>query len=608
MSRFEELKERVKDATDLASLIEGYVELRPRGRSLVGLCPFHREKTPSFTVFPDSQYYKCFGCGVAGDAFTFLMEREGVSFREALEMLAERAHISLEGAFSRGERPRAAKDYCRALEKVAAFLHEELKAPGGERGRAHLARRGLLDGIDPFFLGYHPDRRGALRERARAAGVPDEVLRRAGLLKQDGYEPMRGRLMFPIHDDRGRIVGFGARALDDAPAKYLNSPDSEAFHKGRLLYGLWRVKRSAERRVVVVEGYTDVIACHLAGVTGAVAALGTAFTAEHAALLRRYARDGVVLLFDGDAAGRAAAARAFTEVVRCDLLARIALLDQGVDPADLLAPRPGGDPEDLARGRQRFLEVLDQAEDALSAWFALKRRERDLRLEANVAAVVEECMRMLETVTDPARRAVLRDRMAAHLGLDPAAMRAAAARARRRPGRTASVGDAEGPALPVAEQLSPAERADLELFACLLARPGLVGRVPDDEPLGTPGLGEVLRALRWGVAKGVEDRDTLLRTLFSACSDRPRVARLLGEAAQMASHIRDSERSLDVLLRMRRARAQRLAAQRTRRLLVEARRRGDQARVEELKRVYVEQIRETIDIPPTPHTPSSETA
>ncbi len=433
MDRFEEAKLRVKDGTDLVTLIEGYVPLRPRGRSLVGLCPFHPEKTPSFTVYPDTQHFKCYGCSKAGDAFTFLMEREGLSFVEAFEWLAEKANVSLEGVFS-GKRSgvggNEARDAAKVLALVRDWFRQMLETSQGSGARAYLAGRGLEESAGTFKLGFSPPS-GALRAFAKSHDLPRKVLEQAGVVRSSGAEPFASRLMFPIEDERGRVVGFGGRVLDgvtpprpdgSAPPKYLNSPESPYFNKRRVLYGLRHVKEAGTRRLVVVEGYTDVMACHQAGFTGAVATLGTALTADHAKLLERYASDGLVLLFDGDTAGRRAAERAFAELLESRIEVRMALADEGLDPADMVIARPGSDANVAAAGRVEFQTLLDEARDALAVWFKLLRARLDFSQPVHFQKAAAECSRLLRVVEDPVRQTALLQAMARHLGIAPSVL------------------------------------------------------------------------------------------------------------------------------------------------------------------------------------------
>ncbi|MGB3969704.1 MAG: DNA primase, partial [Planctomycetota bacterium] len=430
MDRFEDAKLRIKEATDIVALIESYLPLRPKGRLLQALCPFHAENSGSFYVYRDTQSYYCFGCGKSGDVFTWLMERDGLTFPEALQVLADRTGIALpERSGNAPSRPVGPGPYD-ALAEVAGFFQRALLAPeAGRLAREYLERRGLADAIAPWRLGFHPAP-GALSQFAQQQQLPKDVLEAANLLRS-GREQFAHRLMFPIEDERGRIVGFGGRLIPGAPGsegdgdykppKYLNSPESPFFNKRRVLYGLHRAKQAGQRRIVVMEGYTDVIASHLAGFTGAVASLGTAFTREHARTVERYATAGLVLMFDGDRAGKQAAERASRELVNSALLVRIAMMadadGSAKDPGDVLVARPGEDPELVVERRARFADVLDGAEDWLAVWFRLLRARIDLTIAANVDAAAQECAGLLALVESPVRQAALLEQMARHLAV-----------------------------------------------------------------------------------------------------------------------------------------------------------------------------------------------
>lgn len=585
MDRFEHVKDKIKESQDLVTLIESYVPVRRRGRSVVALCPFHDEKTPSFTIYPDTQHFKCYGCGKAGDVFTFVMEREGLSFREALEVLAERAGVSTEGLFGGGRRDAPRVDVHGTLAQVRDFFRAALDTEPGAFARNYLAGRRLDAAVDTFGLGVHPPAPGALLRFARSRKLPQEILEQAGLLAKSSrdpgeiWEPFRGRVMFPIEDERGRVVGFGGRQLEDGPRKYVNSPEAPFFRKGRVLYGLPQAKRAGVRQIVVMEGYTDVIACHLAGFAGAVATLGTAFTSEHARVLHRYATDGVVLLFDGDRAGRAAAERAFGELVKTELPVRIALMDEGSDPADLLA---GAD------GAARFQAVLASAEDALTVWFRLKRKAMDLTLEANVARALEECSRVLDGVDDPARREVLVGRMAGHLGLDVETARRSLAGRRKRTAVRRAAPPASVASPPAAS--GAAEQSDLELVACLLAEPGLFDQIEAEAFTSTAAarLAELLA----GVAASQVDPTSVRRFLFTRCADDPVLSQCLARCIDVAETIKEPRESLANLMAARRVYFSRQAARQTRMQLQKAKDEGDAALVDELTRTYLQYLRQ----------------
>lgn len=631
MDRFEEAKLRIKEATDLVALVESYLPLRPRGRDLVALCPFHAERSPSFTVSRTGQFFHCFGCGKNGDAFTWLMEREGLTFREAMEVLAERAGVSLEGVFQTGA-PRGPKgpDPYLVLAEVAGFFQRCLGSDEGVLARAYLEQRGLSAAIVPWRLGVHP-RPGALGKFVADKKLPREILEHAGLLK-NGREPYAYRLMFPIEDERGRVVAFGGRIVPGAPGsdgdgdfkppKYMNSTESPWFNKRRVLYGLSRAKAAGARKLLVTEGYTDVIACHLAGFHGAVASLGTAFTRDHARLVERYATEGLVLMFDGDRAGRQAAERALRELVNSRLAVRIAMVGDGVpgdgapgdgaaatgavlpkDPADLLAERPGDDPELVAVRREAFRELLEHAEDDLSVWFRLLRQRLDLNQAVNVELAARECAGILALCEEPVRRGAMRDAMARHLAMPPDHLQRlldrlavslrgggserggvgerGGANGRRGAGARAPAGGGElaaaeptpetwsdadlgdgslahggpgaspvgrpaagspqvgGRAQPARTVRSVAEKAEIELAACVLAEPAVLADLDLDAepPFGVVGLRDLLDAAVLGVASGRLTRSELLHFLFARFAELPVVRSLLGEVAARAETI-----------------------------------------------------------------------
>lgn len=576
MDRFEEVKLRIKEATDLVALVESYLPLRPRGKNLVALCPFHAEKSPSFAVHRDEQFFHCFGCGKSGDVFTWLMERDGLTFREAMEVLAERAGISLEGVFqARGGEARKGPDALQGLAAVADFFRAALRSPAGARAREYLESRGLLDAVADWQLGYHPEG-GALARMAQQQGVPTSVLELAGLWKQ-GREPYAGRLMFPIADERGRVVAFGGRLLpgasaprgDYTPPKYLNSPESPWFNKRRVLFGLHRCKRAGQRRLLVVEGYTDVIACHLAGFTGAVASLGTAFTQDHARVVERYATEGLVLMFDGDRAGQQAAERALRELINSRLLVRVALMSDvqgdGVvakDPADIVVARPGEDAELVTERRARFADCIEGAEDQLAVWFRLLRRRIDLSQPVHVETAARECAELLGQVTEPVRQAAMLQQMARHLALPVAALerllqkeqqaqrqRAAAAATNRRGtggadtggGGDGDVADSRAPAVPARRAPTLAERAEIDLLACVLKNPTLLIDLDTsaDAPLASVAVSQLLALASDGLALGREDGPGLLKYLFARIAEQPELRSALGAAARRMEAIAD---------------------------------------------------------------------
>ena len=389
-------RDRVLDATDLVALIGEHVQLRPKGREHVGLCPFHDDRSPSMSVVTHkgSGFYKCFSCGAAGNAIDFMMNYHKMEFIDALRSLAERAGIELRQTRSEDGAAGGRRALLRANAIAANFFRKALAhAEVGAAARGALDARGLSAEMrERFQLGAAPDAwdsflRHLDRLRAHHAGsrgddaVPDlDVFRAAGLVRDGRQGPIdgfRNRVIFPICDEMGQPIAFGARQIDkeDQP-KYLNSPESGVFHKGRGLYAIHLAKKSIidRRTAVICEGYTDVIACHEAGVTNAVATLGTALTRDHARVLKRMA-ERIVLLFDGDAAGQKAADRAIEVFFAEPVDVRICTLPDDLDPDELLR---------MPDGRARFDEALERSEDALRHF--VKRFRQDFRSAGGLSA------------------------------------------------------------------------------------------------------------------------------------------------------------------------------------------------------------------------------
>ncbi len=605
MDRFEDVRLRVKEATDLVALIESYLPLRPSGRTLKALCPFHQEKSPSFTVDRDKQYYRCYGCGKHGDVFTWLQERDGLDFKEAMTLLAERAGISMDGVFGQGHRAATVGPTpYDALAEVAGFFQRTLLAPeAGRLARDYLERRGLADAIGPWRLGVHPPQ-GALTQFAQHEQLPRDVLEAAGLYR-NGRELFAHRLMFPIEDERGRVVGFGGRLVPGAPGsepdgdytppKYYNSPESPFFNKRRVLFGLHRVKQAGQRRLVVMEGYTDVIACHLAGFTGACASLGTAFTADHAKSLERYATEGLVLMFDGDRAGLQAAERAVRELLNSRINVRIAIMgdadDTAKDPADVVVARPGEDPELVTERRARFADVLDGADNYIAVWFRLLRRRLDLSQAVNVQAAASECAQLLARVDDPVRQSALLDEMARHLAVPAPRLQ----RLLDKLARPAAAGAAHKPANGAPAPVTPPSAADdaqTVILACMLASPPLLEGF-DADAAGALAA-DVTELLGWatdGLALGRSESAPLVRYLMARAAERPELQQRLVDADDRARSMRDPAGVLAGYL----AGHRRLHGEAQRRIwrqqLQQALAAGDHARAAELQHHLLERMR-----------------
>ena len=375
--------ERVRAATDIVQLVGQYVNLKRSGRSMKGLCPFHDEKTPSFMVSPDRQFFHCFGCQKGGDVFTFLMEHDGVSFGEALRTLAEKAGIPVE---TRRGRDTAHDPLYEAAELAARWYAERLGRPEGEPVRRYLARRGLQAAtLDRFRLGAAPNAWEELGRALRAEGVTEETLLALGLVARRAqaggtYDVFRNRLMIPIVSLSGRVVGFGGRVLPggeekERGPKYLNTPDSPIYHKGQLLYGLADARGAIRRQesVILTEGYLDTISLVQAGIEHVVAACGTAFTPQQAALLHRYTRRAYIL-GDSDPAGRRAAVRTAGLLLEHGFLVFLVELPSGDDPDSFVREHGGPALETRLREAPSYVAYMKLLVDRRAGDLAVKER------------------------------------------------------------------------------------------------------------------------------------------------------------------------------------------------------------------------------------------
>jgi DNA primase len=437
--------EEVKARTNIADIIGEHVALKSAGvGSMKGLCPFHDERSPSFHVTPQRGFYHCFGCGESGDVYTFLQRMDHVSFSEAVERLAGRIGFELHyedggPAAEHGNRARLLA----ANQAAAEFFVERLGSPEAEVGRRFLGERGFdAEAARRFGVGFAPKSWDVLTKHLRGRGFTTEELAASGLVSQGDrgvYDRFRGRLVWPIRDVTGQTVGFGARRLldDDNGPKYLNTPETAIYHKAQVLYGLDLAKRDIAKthRVVVVEGYTDVMACHLAGVTTAIATCGTSFGVDHIKVLRRVLGDDsgvgeVVFTFDGDEAGQKAAMRAFGEERRFAAQTFVAVAPDGLDPCDLRLARGDGAVRSLVEAKTPMFEFvirhtlsrfdLETVEGRVNALRAAAPIVADIRDPALRPGYTRELARMLGMelgeVTRAVRAAEGRDRGSAGRG------------------------------------------------------------------------------------------------------------------------------------------------------------------------------------------------
>ncbi|MFZ5974422.1 MAG: DNA primase, partial [Bacillota bacterium] len=416
----EEVLAEVRSRSDIVDVVSGYVTLRRKGSKYWGLCPFHNEKTPSFTVSPDKQFYYCFGCHAGGSVFHFIMNMEHLSFAESVEFLAARAGITAErtqeDAAYREKRKKKERLY--EINRMAArFYHAQLMNGRGDAARDYLEKRGVDERtMQRYGLGFAPDAWDVLEDALKGEGCNRDELIGAGLIvraKEHTYDYFRDRVMFPIMDAFGNVVGFGGRLMQNGNPKYLNSPETEVFNKRRNLYGIVNLKRlKAADSAVVVEGYMDVIALSAKGIEGAVASLGTAFTREQARLLKRYAKSAAIA-YDGDAAGQNAVQKALDVFAMEGLPVRVVRMPEGMDPDDLVSER----------GPDAFLQALKDAQEPADFRLDLIKAQKDLRVQKERVAYAIEGARVIAQLDTPAEQAAYIMRLQNETGFDKDTLR-----------------------------------------------------------------------------------------------------------------------------------------------------------------------------------------
>ena len=419
----DEDKDRVRAATDLVELVQETVQLTQRGQEFWGCCPFHGEKTPSFHIIPATQVWHCFGCGEGGDCFTYVMKRENLSFPESIRYLADRAGIEIKDDFEGKGRSSKRTRIIEACEAASQFYHTMLMRGKDDRPRSYFASRGMGGAVcRRYRLGFAPGR-GTLVAQLRSQGFTEQELIDANLaLKRDRgglVDRFFDRVMFPIFDERGACIAFGGRIMGQGEPKYLNTAETSVFHKKRNLYGFNWAKDAiiAEGAAIVVEGYTDAIACYEAGIGNVVATLGTALTAQHVKTLTRFAKK-IIYLFDGDAAGQKAAERAIQFIENASVDLRCVVLPEGADPMEYLT----------AHGGDALRALLDDAEPLLDFVFRKLGERSDVSTPGGRTHALEEACRLIY----PLRASYMVDgyyqQIADRVGLDVENVRAAAPR------------------------------------------------------------------------------------------------------------------------------------------------------------------------------------
>lgn len=406
----DEIIEEVRSRNDIVDVISQYVHLTKKGSTYFGLCPFHNEKTGSFSVSPNKQMYYCFGCGAGGNVFTFITQYENFTFGEAMEMLAERAGVSLPQQEYTPEQRRASDKRQRLLEinkEAAKYFYTLLRNPRGKHALSYFQKRELSDEtMKKFGLGYSDQYSDDLYRYLKGKGYEDEILKESGLVTIDerrgGYDKFWNRAMFPIMDVHNKVIGFGGRVMGDGEPKYLNSPETPVFDKSRNLYGLNLARTTKKPQLLLCEGYMDVIALHQAGFDNAVASLGTALTAGHANLLKRYTKE-VYLTYDSDGAGVKAALRA------------IPILKEVGITAKIINMRPYKDPDEFikALGAAEYQKRIDQAENSFLFEIRVMEGQYDTTDPEGKAAFYNEIAKKLCSFTEKIERDIYVEAVAA---------------------------------------------------------------------------------------------------------------------------------------------------------------------------------------------------
>ena len=413
----EELIEEIRSRNDIVDVVSSYVKLQKKGSSYFGLCPFHNEKSPSFSVSRSKQMYYCFGCGAGGNVFTFVMEYENYTFAEAVKLLADRAGVEIpEIEYSQEAKEKAnLKATLLEVNKLAAkYFYAQLKSEQGKQAYSYLTNRGLSEEvITSFGLGYSNKYSDDLYKYLKMKGYSDEILVQAGLItaneKKGAYDKFWNRVMFPIMDANNKVIGFGGRVMGQGEPKYLNSPETPVFDKSRNLYGLNRARTSRKSYFLLCEGYMDVISLHQAGFTNAVASLGTAFTPGHAALIKRYVNE-VYLTFDSDEAGTKAALRALPILKEAGITAKIIRMEPYKDPDEFI--------KNL--GVEAFEERINKARNGFLFSLEILERDYDMNSPEGKTAFFNEVAKRLTQFEEEIERSNYIEAVAEkyHLGVD----------------------------------------------------------------------------------------------------------------------------------------------------------------------------------------------
>lgn len=414
----ESFLQELSDRNDIVDVVSGYVRLTKKsGANLFGLCPFHSEKTPSFSVSQDKQIFHCFGCGKGGSVINFIMEIENLSFPEAVEFLARRAGLQLPEE-NRNDPQARRREQLLALNKDAArFFYSQFLSPAGQPAQDYAVKRALSPAtVKKFGLGFAPDTWDSLTNAMKAQGYSEGLLLQAGLVRKGKnggvYDTFRNRLMFPVFDVRGNVIGFSGRILGDGEPKYMNSPETPVFNKSRNLFGMNLAKKSKFGYIILCEGNVDVVSMHQAGFDNAVASLGTSLTAEQARLISRYVNE-VVIAYDGDAAGQKATARAISILEKLDMRVRVLTLEGAKDPDEFIK----------AKGADAFRNLLEKSEEHIDYSLRNMQSKYDLSTPESKLNFLKEAENFIAGFSGKAERELYSMRIAETVGVSSEAVK-----------------------------------------------------------------------------------------------------------------------------------------------------------------------------------------
>ena len=506
----------------IEEVVGSYVSLTRRGSNYFGLCPFHNEKTPSFSVAPDKQMYYCFGCGKGGGVINFIMERENLSYPDAVRHLAKRVGMEVPEDAGHRENYRRRERLYALCKEAARFFHEQFLAPGGQAAREYAAKRGLSPAcLTRFGIGYAPDGWRNLLEAMKAKGYEEQELLDAGLIvrkeqKGNAYDKFRNRLMFPIIDVRGNVIAFGGRVMGEGEPKYLNSPETEIFSKRRNLFALNVAKKTKRGYLILCEGYMDAITLHQYGFDCAVASLGTSLTEEHVKLLSNYTKE-LILTYDGDAAGQRASQRVLNILEKTNIRVRVLKMEGAKDPDEFLH----------RFGPERFERLLQGAESQTTYLLQNIRQKYDLDQDEQRVGFIKEAAQMIAGLPSAVEREVYGGRAAEAAGVTPQTLKTEVDRIREQRARQASRRQEKIDLSPMTQRQPKirgeqyhaprSSQAEEQILAMIIQEPGLCDEIPlEPEEFSSDLLGRAYDALREVWRRGGHPDLNTLAESFSA--------------------------------------------------------------------------------------------